>query len=185
MATPTAPCMVSAASHAPPQVETLTQPHCQMGAKWDLKQSGAEKFLLTGNSSALQQHCDSESRFVLIRNKRLSTPVRRVLDLSSVPERNNPGVVFGIPEVRKTLKRENKRLLRESSKNSSLDLFTTEPSGETKKCAKPTHFFLNRHEAVLLEAGKGSKPQTPAAPWFPLSLVALTLGTPEAQSEKQ
>lgn len=65
-----------------------------------------------------------------------------LLDLGSVPERGNPGAVFGIPEVRKTLKRENKRLLRESSKNSSLDLFTTEPSVETKKCAKPTHFFF-------------------------------------------
>jgi hypothetical protein len=63
------------------------------------------------------------------------------LNLSSVPARDNPGAVFGIPEVRKTLKTENKRLLRESSKNSSLDLFTTEPSVETKKCVKAHTFF--------------------------------------------
>lgn len=96
-------------------------------------------------------------------------------------------MVSGIPEVRKTLKRENKRLLRESSKNSSLDLLTNRTLSANKEVCKAYSFKKkkNRHEAVLLEAGKRSKPKTPAALCSPFSMVALTLGTTEAQSEKQ
>lgn len=174
----TAPCPVPIASYFLTQAETVTPPYCQTGQQWDPKQSGAEQFPIAGNSSApAKPHYDLESRFgLIIRNKCRSTPVLGELDTALLlPENNKPALSLGSQSWEEIRERERR------AETSSLDLLTSEPSAEAEQCVKPTHFFLNRHEAVLLQTGKGSTPRlqsgNPVLPFPP--------GSPETRSAQQ